>query len=67
VGGILQQIEKLFKHKELEQQLSDAKLAQANLQFAEEKERNLTEKQKVAACFLRTVNIYLLRYCMRVM
>lgn len=42
-----QQIEKLFKHKELEQQLSDAKLAQANLLFAEEKERNLTEKQKM--------------------
>lgn len=55
----MQQIEKLFKHKELEQQLSDAKLAQANLQFAEEKERNLTEKQKVAACFLCTVNAFL--------
>ncbi|XP_072036093.1 beta-taxilin-like isoform X1 [Amphiura filiformis] len=37
-------IDKLFKHKELESQLYDAKLQQSNLALAEEKERNLREK-----------------------
>lgn len=40
-----QHIEKVFKHKDLEQQLVDAKLAQASLQITEEKERGLQEKQ----------------------
>jgi hypothetical protein len=44
---IFQHIEKVFKHKELELQLVDAKLAQANLQMTEEKERNIQEKQQV--------------------
>ncbi|XP_013414749.1 alpha-taxilin [Lingula anatina] len=38
-------IEKIFKHKDLECQLSDAKLQQQTLQTAEEKERTLTEKK----------------------
>ncbi|XP_006815122.2 uncharacterized protein LOC100371254 [Saccoglossus kowalevskii] len=37
-------IEKMFKHKELELQLSDAKLQQSTMQLAEEKDRNLREK-----------------------
>ena len=44
---VLQHIEKILKHKELETQLYDAKLAQATLQLNEEKERNLHEKQQV--------------------
>ncbi|XP_063954705.1 alpha-taxilin-like [Lytechinus pictus] len=36
-------IEKLFKHKDLESQLYDAKLQQSNLALAEEKERNKRE------------------------
>ena len=44
----LQQIEKVFKTKELEQQLVDAKLAQANLLMTEEKEKSLMEKQVVS-------------------
>ena len=47
--SFLQHIEKVFKHKELEQQLVDAKLAQANLQMTEQKERDLKEKQIVSA------------------
>ena len=43
-----QHIEKVFKHKDLEQQLVDAKLAQANLQMTEEKERTIKEKQLVS-------------------
>ncbi|XP_071481437.1 uncharacterized protein [Diadema antillarum] len=38
-------IEKLFKHKDLESQLYDAKLQQSNLALAEEKERNKREKE----------------------
>ncbi|XP_070567518.1 alpha-taxilin-like isoform X7 [Ptychodera flava] len=37
-------IEKMFKHKELELQLSDAKLQESGLNLAQEKERNLREK-----------------------
>lgn len=43
----LQHIEKVFKHKDLEQQLVDAKLAQTSLQATEEKERNIKEKTLV--------------------
>jgi len=43
----LQHIEKLFKHKELELQLVEAKLAQANVQRTEEQERYIKEKQQV--------------------
>jgi uncharacterized coiled-coil DUF342 family protein len=42
-----QHIEKVLKHKDLESQLYDAKLAQATLQLTEEKERNLQEKQQL--------------------
>jgi hypothetical protein len=38
----------VIKHKELEGQLYDAKLAQLSLQLSEEKERNLQEKQQVS-------------------
>lgn len=40
-----QHIEKMFKHKDLEQQLMDAKLAQAVMQVSEEKKRSLAEKE----------------------
>ncbi len=50
-----QHIEKVFKHKDLEQQLVDAKLAQANLMMTEEKEKGLKEKQLVGA---RVLDIY---------
>ena len=43
----LQHIEKVFKHKDLEQQLVDAKLAQTSLQATKEKERNIKEKTLV--------------------
>eukprot|EP00057_Strongylocentrotus_purpuratus_P030095 XP_780699.4 PREDICTED: alpha-taxilin [Strongylocentrotus purpuratus] len=42
-------IEKLFKHKDLESQLYDAKLQQSNLALAEEKERNKREKELLIA------------------
>ncbi len=51
----MQQIEKMFKHKDLEQQLHETKLAQVNLQIAEEKERNLSEKQRVRFIFVYTL------------
>lgn len=40
-----QQLEKLIKHRELEQQLADTKLQQAAIILKEEKERNLKEKE----------------------
>jgi len=43
----LQHIEKVLQHKDLESQLLEAKLSQANVQLSEEKERNLQEKQQV--------------------
>ena len=43
----VQHIEKVMQHKDLEIQLSEAKLSQATIQLAEEKERNLQEKQQV--------------------
>ena len=43
----LQHIEKVFKHKELEGQLADAKLAQATLQATQDKEKGLAEKELV--------------------
>jgi len=43
----LQHIEKVLQHKDLETQLLEAKLSQATVQLAEEKERNLQEKQQV--------------------
>jgi len=46
----LQHIEKVLQHKDLESQLSEAKLSQATIQLAEEKERNLQEKQQVLNC-----------------
>ncbi|XP_071800826.1 beta-taxilin-like [Asterias amurensis] len=42
-------IEKLFKHKELESQLFDAKIQQANIAMLEEKERNQREKALLLA------------------
>jgi len=43
----VQHIEKVMQHKDLEAQLLEAKLSQATLQLAEEKERNVQEKQQV--------------------
>jgi len=43
----VQHIEKVLQHKDLETQLLEAKLSQASVQLAEEKERNLQEKQQV--------------------
>eukprot|EP00918_Siedleckia_nematoides_P091291 GHVU01200544.1.p1 GENE.GHVU01200544.1~~GHVU01200544.1.p1 ORF type:complete len:554 (-),score=142.38 GHVU01200544.1:2063-3724(-) len=40
-------IQKLFAHKELEQQLVDAKFQQATLQMTEEKEKNIMEKTQI--------------------
>lgn len=42
-----QHIDKIIKHKELELQLSEAKLAKANMMMSEEKEKYLREKQKL--------------------
>ena len=42
-----QHIDKILKTKELETQLFDAKLQQANLHLTEEKELFLRDKQKV--------------------
>ena len=38
----------MFKHKDLEQQLVDAKLQQATLQMTEQKEKDVKEKQLVS-------------------
>ena len=38
---------KLFKHKELEQELADAKLAQINMQITQHKEQSQQEKTQV--------------------
>lgn len=38
-------VEKVFKHKQLELQLAEAKMAQQNLKFNEDKEKTLTENQ----------------------
>ncbi|KAK2570592.1 Alpha-taxilin [Acropora cervicornis] len=38
-------VEKVFKHKQLEVQLAEAKLAQQNLQFEEDKRKTLAENQ----------------------
>jgi len=40
-------VEKVFKHKQLELQLAEAKMAQQHLQFNEDKEKTLTENQLV--------------------
>jgi len=40
-------VEKVFKHKQLELQLAEAKMAQQHLQFDEEKKKTLTENQKL--------------------
>ena len=58
-----QHIEKVFKHKELEQQLVDAKLAQASLQMTEAKEQSLQEKQMVGTPTPRTVHGQRLDHC----
>jgi len=50
---LLKHIEKVMQHKDLESQLLEAKLSQATLQLAEEKERNLQEKQQVKLNSLR--------------
>jgi len=47
LGDCLQHIEKVLQHKDLETQLLEAKLSQATVQLAEEKERTLQEKQQV--------------------
>lgn len=49
VLSVLQQLEKLIKHRELEQQLADTKLQQAAIILKEEKERNLKEKELVSS------------------
>jgi len=43
-------VEKVFKHKQLELQLAEAKMAQQHLQFNEDKEKTLTENQLVGKC-----------------
>ena len=40
-------MDKVFKHKQLELQLAEAKMAQQHLQFNEDKEKTLTENQLV--------------------
>ena len=45
-------MEKVFKHKQLELQLAEAKMAQQHLQFNEDKEKTLTENQLVGKCSL---------------
>lgn len=40
-------MEKVFKHKQLELQLAEAKMAQQHLQFNEDKGKTLTENQLV--------------------
>jgi len=45
-------VEKVFKHKQLELQLAEAKMAQQHLQFNEDKEKTLTENQLVRKCCL---------------
>lgn len=42
-----QHVEKVLKHKQLELQLAEAKMAQQHLQFDEDKTRTLTENQMV--------------------
>lgn len=43
----MKHVEKVFKHKQLEVQLAEAKLAQQNLQFEEDKRKTLAENQLV--------------------
>ena len=50
-----QHVEKVFKHKQLELQLAEAKMAQQHLEFDEDKKKTLTENQLV-----RNLTIY---YC----
>ena len=38
----------MFKHRDLEQQLMDAKLAQSDMQVSEEKKRSIAEKELVS-------------------
>ena len=45
----VQQIDKVFKSKDIESQLYDARLQQAALQISEEKEKHLQDKQLVSA------------------
>ena len=44
----LQQFEKILKHKQLELQLCEAKIAQQTVAAAEEKESSLVERQYVS-------------------
>lgn len=45
-------MDKVLKHKQLELQLSEAKMAQQGLQHNEEKEKSLLEKQQVRHVWL---------------
>ncbi|XP_031549409.1 alpha-taxilin-like [Actinia tenebrosa] len=42
-----QHVDKIVQHKQLELQLAEAKMAQQNLQFTEQKEKSLMEKQEL--------------------
>lgn len=42
-----QHVEKVLKHKKLELQLAEAKMAQQHLEFDEDKKKTLTENQMV--------------------
>ena len=47
----LQQFEEAVKHRQLELQLLEAKLAQQTVAMAEAKENSLAERQFVRVCF----------------
>ena len=49
----VQQIDKVFKSKDIESQLYDARLQQAALQISEEKEKHLQDKQLVSNSVVR--------------
>ena len=53
---LLQQFEKLLKHKHLELQLSEAKLAQQMAAAAEEKENSQSERQYVSHLLITSLS-----------
>ena len=55
-----QHVEKVFKHKQLELQLAEAKMAQQHLEFDEDKKKTLTENQLV-----RNLTIYYCYYAVK--
>lgn len=52
---LLQHVEKVLKHRELEQKLADAKLEQATAILMEEKEKNQKERELVMYLWIMTV------------